>query len=80
MALSEGTLKSRQTCAKEEPGALGWRGWNTPEPGDQENCGNAQSKDAQLQVLKMLPVLGLGAVVRGQGGLQPSVPLQQSCA
>lgn len=27
-----------------------------------------------------LPVLGLGAVERGQGGLQPSVPLQQSCA
>lgn len=41
---------------------------------------NALSKDAQPQVLKMLPVLGLGAVVRGQGGLQPSVSLQQSCA
>lgn len=41
---------------------------------------NALPKDSQPQVLKILPVLGLGAIVRGQGGLQPSVPLQQSCA
>lgn len=81
MALSEGTPKCWQTCAKRTLGSLGWGGgWNTPDPGDQENHGNALSKDSEPKVLKMLPALGLGAVVRQQRGLQPSVRLQQSCA
>lgn len=59
------------------------QGWEAPGPGGGQ--GNTMemplgSKNAQPQVLRLPPALDSGVAVRGLGGLQPSVPLQQSYA